>query len=157
MTGRVSIRYGLRRIERLAALRMGFDQARFMRRVLGRSKRDLSRVLRQHVVREVRRATRRRTGRLLRVRIETRIVPGPGLILQPQFPFTAYRTPPGRGRRNRGRGDRGQYGFVLNANPKDEPRRFIQLAVAAFQADPKVPEILAKHARFILQQIIRGN
>lgn len=125
---------------------------RILVRTLARSQRDLARLYKRHLQAEIDRATVRRTGALRAVRIKTFKTPGVqrSRTLAPTFPRTAYRTPAGRGRP--GASKSGQYAFVLNHR-----RAFIQAAIARFQRDPAVSQVLTKHFNFIANQVLRGG
>lgn len=118
------------------------------RRALGRSGREVRRLLVMHLKNTIRERTTRRTGRLLSVKVQSiRLMSGLEIVLQPNFPRTQYSTPPGRGRP--GRSKDGQYAFVVNHR-----KRFIQEAIHRFRNDPALIEILRKHTLFIANDII---
>lgn len=144
----------LRRV--IESVRDVADPRRLWRRTLARARRDLARLLLRHLKNEIRLATKRDTGALLRVRLISRQSRrGPTLTLIPTFPRTAYATPHGKGKP--GASKRGQYAFVVNANPQNRPRHFIQKAVRSMSSDPEVSRILVKHALFIVQSIRNRN
>ena len=119
------------------------------RRSLGRSSRDVRRLLVMHLKNSIRERTTQRTGRLVSVRVMRvrRGVSRDELVLLPTFPRTQYVTQPGRGRPRASKV--GQYAFVVNSR-----RQFIQEAFYRFRNDPALISILRKHTLFIANDII---
>ena len=130
---------------------------RILFRTLARAKRDLVRIYLRELKKNIREDTRRRTGALLRVRPISRVIGGPNPFLRilPNFPETAYITTAGRGRR--GASKRGQYAFVVNATPRNQPRRFIERTNEELRFNQDVVATLEKHLLFIIRSILERN
>lgn len=121
---------------------------RIVWRTMARATRDISRIYVRHLKAEIRASTTRRTGALLAAKAKTsRRRDRLQITLAPNFPRTAYETPPGVGRG--GARKSGQYAFVLNSR-----YQFIQRATRAARADPQLPLVLNKHFAFILNQYL---
>ena len=120
-------------------------------RTLTRANRNLQTLYRKHARQAIRETTERRTGNLLKVKTRAhRNRAEASLLINPNFPDTAYATPAGRGRA--GASKRGQYAFVVNNR-----RHFLRIAQQRMGADPEVAAILSKHLAFILDQILKGR
>lgn len=136
--------------ESLAALaRFGeLDAQKLISAALQRSRREIASLYRQHLRREIRATTTKRSGALLR-RIDVNLVRQPGdrsiLIFVPSFPRTEYRTPANRGRM--GASKRGQYAFVVNAKAE-----FIGRANRSVQHDDRLARILQKHLAYLISR-----
>lgn len=149
-------------LEALAKLNNPATQRRVLVRAFARAKRDVARLAVRHVKAEVKAATTKRTGALLKVKADVRADSRDlSLTVLPKFPSTAYVTASKRragirglfGQRTRAR--RGQYAFVLNAGSTRNRSRgfqFIGKGLNRVAADPKLAEILSKHILFILRQ-----
>ena len=120
---------------------------RIIARAVARARRDITSLFVRHLKMEIKNRTRRRTGRLLRVKVSF-FRKGAELDLSPQFPATRYLTPRGRGRPSASK--RGQYAFVVNHR-----KRFIQRAILDTSRDPQLRTILNKHIQYVLDQEIR--
>lgn len=83
------------------------------------------RVTREEVKRAIRDTTTRRTGSLLRLRVQSRWRGPTRYRSTPNFPHTEYRTPPGTGRP--GASKQGQYAFVV-----DNRVQFLALAQSRY-------------------------
>lgn len=123
---------------------------RFMARTIGRAARDVAALYRRNIRAELDARTVKRTGTLRRsVKVRSRRIAG-GRVFRPDFPATAYNTPPTRGRR--GASKSGQYAFVVNHRT-----HFISVAAHRTERDPELRRILVKHARFILAETLAGR
>lgn len=121
------------------------------RRTLARARWDLARLYVDEMRRAIDEKTQRRTGALRAVRRKVVSVRGGRRVdVFPTWPRTAYRTPPGRGRRNASKV--GQYAFVVNHH-----RGFIQLAQENLRNSPRARRIIQRHAAFILRATLAGN